>query len=110
LNGAQTAATKYTLTTKKQVDTNPSVPTSGCAFSIDGEGASGTVVIQVASADNFSLYASGGTKVSGLGDEAYDQGGSTAVRVGDLMLQTSENSFGNNFVVALYRKMIPNIK
>jgi hypothetical protein len=110
LNGAQTAATKYSLSTKKLVNTNPSFPMSSCEFSIDGEGASGTVVIQVMSADNFSLYASGGTKVSGLGDEAYDQGNSTVVRVGALMLQTSENSFGNDFVVALYQKMIPKLR
>ncbi|CAN5590276.1 hypothetical protein BH10ACT8_BH10ACT8_10820 [soil metagenome] len=110
LNGAQTAATKYSLSTKKVVNTNPSFPMSSCEFSIDGEGASGTVVIQVMSADNFSLYASGGTKVSGLGDEAYDQGNSTVVRVGALMLQTSENSFGNDFVVALYQKMIPKLR
>lgn len=110
LNGAQTAATKYTLTTKKVVDTSPGFPMSSCEFSIDGDGASGTVVIQVVPADNFSLYAGDGTKVSGLGDEAYDLGNSTVVRVGALMLQTSENSFGNDFVVALYQKMIPGLR
>lgn len=66
-------------------------------------------MIQVVPGDNIAGYSSG-TKVSGLGDEAYDEGGSTVVRVGDVMLQTSENSFGNDFVVALYRKMIPKLR
>ena len=109
LNGAQTAKTVYTLTAKKQAATG-SEPSAGCAFSIDGQGASGTVVIQVSSATNFALYAASGDKVSGLGDEAYSDGGSTVVRVGGLMLSTGEDSFTNDFVVALYRKMIPNLK
>jgi len=108
LNGAQTAKTVYTLTKKKQVDTG-STPTSSCEFSIDGQGASGTVVIQVMSADHFDMYAVSGDKVNGLGDEAYSDGGSTVVRVGGLMLATGENSFGNDFVVALYRKIIPHL-
>lgn len=110
LNGAQTAATKYTLTTAPQPSTNPNQPSSGCKFSIDGEGAGGTVVILVQSADDFSLYRTDAAKVSGLGDEAYDDGSSTVVRVGDLMLLTSENSFSDEFVTELYRKMAPKLK
>lgn len=109
LNGAQTAATKYTLKATKQTYTNSSVPTSGCAFSIDGEGASGTVVIQVMPGDLISSY-TGGEKVAGLGDEAYDSGGSTVVRVGNLMMEAAENSFTNGFVVALFRRMIPRLR
>lgn len=109
LNGAQTADTKYTLKTTKVGSTGTvGPPTSGCKFSIDGEGASGTVEIDVVPADNISIY-SDGEKVPGLGDEAYRGGGQTVVRVGDLMLQTSENSFTEGFVVALYRKMIPKL-
>ncbi|MCW2540173.1 MAG: hypothetical protein JWN95_1898 [Frankiales bacterium] len=110
LNGAQTAATKYSLTTTPQPGTNPNQPTSGCKFSIDGEGASGTVVILVQAAENFSLYSTDASKVPDLGDEAYDNGSSTVVRVGDLMLLTSENSFSDQFVADLYRKMVPNLK
>ena len=98
----------YTLTSTKQDSPTSAVPTSACKFTIAGGGASGTVVIEVVSADNFSLY-SDGDAVPGLGDEAVSQGGTTVVRVGDLMLQTSENSFTEAFAVALYQKMIPNL-
>jgi hypothetical protein len=108
LNGAQTAATVYTLTATPQTDTG-SEPSSSCAFSIDGQGASGTVVIQVQSAKDFAIYASG-TKIPDLGDEAYRGQGSTVVRVGDLMLSAGEDSFTDAFVVDLYRKMIPHLK
>lgn len=109
LSGSASATTTYTLTATK-VDYNPTspVPTAGCKFSIQGGGASGTIVIEVVSADNFALYADGET-VPGLGDEAVSGGGTTVVRVGDLMLQTSENSFTESFAVALYQKVIPNL-
>ena len=68
-NGAQTAATVYTLTATPQTDTGIG-PSASCRFSIDGQGAEGTVVIQVQSAKDFALYSSG-TEVTGLGDEAY---------------------------------------
>jgi hypothetical protein len=111
LNGAQTAATVYTVkATKQSYPQSSPVPTSGCSFSIDGQGASGTVVIEVTSADNFAAIYGSGEKVPGLGDEAYRDSGSTVVRVGDLMLQTSEDSFTDSFVVDLYRKMIPHLK
>ncbi|SDO88488.1 hypothetical protein SAMN04515671_2234 [Nakamurella panacisegetis] len=110
LNGAQTSATKYTLKATRSATTGgATMPMSGCTFTIDGDGASGTVEIDVLSADNFAIYA-GGVKVPGLGDEAYKGDGQTVVRVGDLMLQTSENSFTDGFAVALYRKMIPHLK
>jgi len=108
LNGAQTDATVYTLTATPQTGTG-SEPVASCKFSIDGQGASGTVVIQVQSARDFSLYASG-TKVPDLGDEAYRDQGSTVVRVGDLMLSAGEDSFTDDFVVDLYRKMIPHLR
>lgn len=109
LSGSAAADTTYSLTSTK-VDYSPTspVPTAGCSFTIEGGGASGTVVIEVVSADNFALY-SDGEAVPGLGDEAFSGGGTTVVRVGDLMLQTSENSFTESFAVALYQKMIPNM-
>ena len=109
LNGAQTAATVYTLTATPQTATG-SQPIASCKFSIDGQGASGTVVIQVESAENFAAIYSSGTKVPDLGDEAYRGQGSTVVRVGDLMLSAGEDSFTDSFVVDLYRKMIPHLK
>jgi hypothetical protein len=108
LNGAQTAATVYTLTATKQTDSGIE-PSSSCKFTIASEGAEGTVIIQVQSAKDFDLYSSG-TKVTGLGDEAYRDQGSTVVRVGDLMISAGEDSFTDDFVVDLYRKMIPNLK
>ena len=110
LNGAQTEDTKYTLTsTKVESIGTAERPMSGCKFHIDGEGASGTVEIDVAPGDGISIY-SDGEKVPGLGDEAYSGGGQTVVRVGDLLMLTSENSFTQGFAVALYQKMIPNLK
>ena len=108
LNGAQTAATVYTLTATPQTDTG-SEPSASCRFSIDGQGAQGTVAIQVQSAQDFAIY-SIGTKVPGSGDEAYRNQGSTVVRVGGLMLSAGEDSFSDDFVVDLYRKMIPHLK
>jgi hypothetical protein len=108
LNGAQTEATVYTLTATPQTDTGIE-PSSSCKFHIDGQGAEGTVVIQIQSADGFDLYSSG-TKVPDVGDEAYSVQGSTVVRVGGLMLSAGENSFTDEFVVDLYRKMVPDLK
>lgn len=109
LNGAQTAKTVYTLT-KKRVDVGGDEPSVTCKFSIDGQGAEGTVEVQVTSAKDFELYAGTDHKVSGLGDEAYSDGDDTVVRVGGLMLSTGEDSFDNDFVVALYRKIIPHLR
>jgi hypothetical protein len=109
LNGAQTDATVYTLTATPQTDTSALGGTSSCKFHIDGEGAEGTVVVQVQSAKDFGLYTSG-TKVAGVGDEAYKAQGSTVVRVGGLMMSAGEDSFTDDFVVDLYRKMAPHLK
>ena len=110
LDSAQTAATNYTLKATKVVTTaNVGPPTSGCTFSIGSGGGGGTVEIDVVPAANIAGYADG-KKVPGLGDEAYSGGGLTVVRVGDVMLQSNENSFTQGFVVALYRKMIPKLK
>ncbi len=108
LDGAQTADTQYTLKAEKQDYGSSYVPTSGCKFAISSGGASGVVEIQVVPADNFSLYSSG-EPVPGLGDEAYRGMGTTVVRVGDLMLQAGENSFTDDFAVAMFRKMVPHL-
>ena len=109
LNGSQTDTTAYKLTAKPQpsIDTPP---TSSCEFTISSDGAQGTVVIQVQSADDFAALYASGTKVSGLGDEAYREQGSTVVRVGGLMLSAGEDSFTDSFVTDLYRKMAPHLK
>lgn len=109
LNGAQTDATVYTLTATPQNDTSAPEGTSSCKFHIAGGGAGGTVVVQVQSAKDFGLYKSG-TKVAGVGDEAYKAQGSTVVRVGGLMMSAGEDSFTDSFVVDLYRKMAPHLK
>jgi hypothetical protein len=108
LNGSQTDTTVYKLTATPQpkIDTPP---TSGCEFTISSDGAQGTVVIQVQSADDFGLYSSG-TKVPGVGDEAYRGQGTTVVRVGSLMLSAGEDSFTDSFVTDLYRKMAPHLR
>lgn len=108
LDGAQTTTTTYTLTAKKQIDTGIE-PTSSCKFTIADDGAEGTVAFQVGSAAHFSVYSTG-TKVNGLGDEAYDDGSSTVVRVGSLMISAGEDSFGGSFATDLLRKMVPNLK
>jgi hypothetical protein len=109
LDGAQTDATVYTLTATKQTDTGIE-PTSSCKFTIASQGgAQGTVVFQVGSAKSFSLYSSG-KKLDGLGDEAYDNDGSTVMRVGDLMLSAGEDSLPDDFTADLMRKMAPHLK
>ena len=52
-----------------------------------------------------------GTKINGLGDEAYDEGEYVEVRVGDVVLQSNNNQGASkDFINALYRAMIPNVK
>jgi hypothetical protein len=108
LDGAQTATTTYRLTATKQTDTGIE-PTSSCEFTIADDGAEGTVAFQVGSAAHFSVYASG-KKVDGLGDEAYDDGSATVVRVGNLMISAGEDSFPEDFTTDLLRKMAPHLK
>jgi hypothetical protein len=108
LDGAQTDATHYTLTATRQAGTG-AAPSSSCKFTIASSGAEGTVVFVVTAAKDFSLYASG-TKVDGLGDEAYDDGSATVVRVGTLMLAAGEDSFTHEFTTDLLRRMAPHLK
>jgi hypothetical protein len=51
-----------------------------------------------------------GTKIDGLGDEAYEEGEYAQVRVGDVVLLPGQNSGADeDFINALYRAMIPNL-
>ena len=52
-----------------------------------------------------------GTKIAGLGDEAYDEGDYAQVRVGDVIMLPGQNSGADEeFINALYRAMIPNLR
>ncbi len=52
-----------------------------------------------------------GTRISGLGDEAYDEGPYVEVRVGDVILQSNENSGASeDFINAMYRAMVPRLR
>ena len=47
----------------------------------------------------------------GWGDEAYDEGEYVEVRVGNVILQSNNNQGASkDFINALYRAMIPNVK
>lgn len=105
------AGTSYKLTATKVDKSSSSIPMSSCKFNIEARsGGGGTVEIEVVSGDNFAIYKAGGKPVPGLGDEAVKTEGTTVVRVGDLMLETSENSFTDKFATELYRKIIPKLK
>lgn len=107
------AGSSYKLTATKVDQSSSAQPMSSCKFKIEavgGGGGGGTVQIDVVDGDNFAIYKGNGKAVSGLGDEAVSSEGTTVVRVGDLMLQTSEDSFTQSFVVALYQKMIPKMR
>ncbi|KAA0021341.1 hypothetical protein [Antrihabitans cavernicola] len=119
LAGGKAAGATYKLTSTK-VDYDPSIqqysPKSGCRFSFDATGSDGdtnfvgAVVIETSPASDFDLYAGNGKPIAGLGDEAVDSAGVTYVKVGDVMFQSGEDSFTNDFVTDLYRKMVPNMK
>ena len=106
----------YTIEREKQT-AGPEVfkpPLGDCKFffysttDIAPKSISATVQIQATDASDFGLYKSG-TPVPGLGDEAYKSTGSTVVRKGNVMLSAGENSATDDFVVAIYKKMVPNL-
>ncbi|HEY2280840.1 MAG TPA: hypothetical protein VGI00_20985 [Streptosporangiaceae bacterium] len=103
----------YKLMTVKQPPPTTAYPTSACQFTIaqvtsDNTGSEAIVTVTVQPAKYLDRT---GTKVPGLGDEAYDEGEYVEVRVGDVVLQ-SNNSQGasKDFINGLYRAMIPNVK
>jgi hypothetical protein len=107
----------YRLTTEKLPAPTTSYPTSACRFTIaevtaDNTGSEAIVSVTVAPAKYLDKT---GTKVDGLGDEAYDEGNYVQVRTGDVVLQSNENSgasqdFINAMYQAMYQAMIPNVR
>ena len=113
LAGDASATATYKLTAEKQPPATTSYPTSSCQFTIaqvtsDNTGSEVTLTISVEPAKYMDKT---GTKITGLGDEAYDEGAYAQVRVGDLILLTGQNSGADeDFINALYRAIIPNLK
>lgn len=105
----QDASTVYRLTVTK-------VPAGGaassCKFAIDevGGDAQGATFFQVTAAGDFTMQYSNGTKIDGLGDEAYDSGDSPVVRVGSLAIKPVGDSFPDALTVQLLREMAPKLK
>ena len=110
---ASDPAATYKLMTAKQPSTTTPYPTSACQFTIaqvtaDNTGSEAIVTVTVQPAKYLDKT---GTKINGLGDEAYDEGEYVEVRVGDVVLQSNENQGASkDFINALYRAMIPNVK
>jgi hypothetical protein len=110
LDSAQTASTVYTLEATKEPSLDED---SECSFEVDDPAASlreGTIEFIVDDASNISDY-NDGTKVSGLGDEAYTVGSTGfAVRVGGLLLVAlDQDYFSAATVTDLLRRMIPRL-
>jgi hypothetical protein len=103
----------YKLMTVKQPPPTTAYPSSACQFTIaqvtsDNTGSEAIVTVGVQPAKYLDKT---GTKINGLGDEAYDEGEYVEVRVGDVVLQSNENQGASkDFINALYRAMIPNVK
>jgi hypothetical protein len=103
----------YKLMTVKQPPPTTAYPTSACQFTIaqvtsDNTGSEAIVTVGVQPAKYLDKT---GTKINGLGDEAYDEGEYVEVRVGDVVLQSNNHQgAGKDFINALYRAMIPNVK
>jgi hypothetical protein len=109
---ADPAAT-YKLMTEKQPPPTTAYPSSACQFTIaevtaDNTGSEAIVTVAVQPAQYLDKT---GTKIDGLGDEAYDEGPYVQVRVGDVVLQSNQNSGASkDFINALYRAMIPGLR
>jgi hypothetical protein len=113
LAGDSSATAAYKLTAEKQPPATTSYPTSSCQFTIaqvtsDNTGSEVTLTISVEPAKYMDKT---GTKIAGLGDEAYDEGEYAQVRVGDVVLLPGQNSGADeDFINALYRAMIPSLR
>jgi hypothetical protein len=113
LAGDSSATATYKLTAETQPPATTSYPTSSCQFTIaqvtsDNTGSEVTLTISVEPAKYMDKT---GTKIAGIGDEAYDEGEYAQVRVGDVVLLPGQNSGADeDFINALYRAMIPNLK
>ena len=103
----------YKLMTVKQPPPTTAYPSSACQFTIaqvtpDNTGSEAIVTVGVQPAKYLDKT---GTKINGLGDEAYDEGEYVEVRVGDVVLQSNQSQGASkDFINALYRAMIPNVK
>lgn len=86
----------------------------GCTFTIEGSdsdgqpGYGGTIGVEAGGVIGEGVY-SDDEAIPDLGDEAYGFGGLVIVRVGGLVLQTTENTFGGDFAVAILAKMVDNL-
>jgi hypothetical protein len=109
--GSDPAAT-YKLITEKVPPSTTLYPTSSCRFTIATvtAGNTGSEVILVVTVQPAKYLDKTGKKIDGLGDEAYDEGPYAQVRVGDVILQSNENSGTERFTLDLYRAMVPNVK
>jgi hypothetical protein len=110
---AANPSARYKLMTVKQPPPTTAYPSSACQFTIaqvtsDNTGSEAIVTVGVQPAKYLDKT---GTKINGLGDEAYDEGEYVEVRVGDVILQSNQNQGASkDFINALYRAMIPNVK
>lgn len=104
LDNFQTASTVYAFTATKQPGTDPN-----CKFTVADEDTKGTVVFHFQSATAF-VVGPGDQRVTGLGDEAYDDGDDPVVRVGNVKITATDDSFSDSFTVALIRAIIPKLK
>jgi hypothetical protein len=109
--GGDPAAT-YKLMAEKQPPPTTAYPSAACRFTIaqvtaDNTGSEAIVTVGVQPAKYLDKT---GTKISELGDEAYDEGPYVQVRVGDIILQSNENSGASkDFINAMYRLMAPKV-
>jgi hypothetical protein len=113
LAGDDSATATYKLITEKQPAATTSYPTSSCQFTIAQVTSdnTGSEVILTISVEPAKYMDKTGTKITGLGDEAYDEGEYAQVRVGDVVLLPGQNSGADeDFINGLYRAMIPNLK
>jgi hypothetical protein len=88
-------------------------PLGGCEFSFYSETPphpkdfNGNCVIEAVHLDEIGLALYRGLpRVSGLGDEAFNEYGDTRVRVGNILLRSGECSLGNAFLVEIYKRMV----
>lgn len=108
LSSGQSAATAYAFTAEKVDTLDPT--SSECQVSIRGSGGGGgTVDFDVRAGTFIGEYVLD-PKVKGLGDEAYDDGSSPAMRVGDLLVTAERNTLPDHLTLDLLRKMAPHLR
>jgi hypothetical protein len=109
---ASDPAATYKLMTVKQPPPTTAYPSSACQFTIaevtaDNTGSEAIITVGIQPAQYLDKT---GTKLDGLGDEAYDEGDYVEVRAGDVVLQSNQHSGASkDFISALYKVMIPKI-